>query len=203
MKKDYDFCYHLPEEIAEIDGIHYYCADRLGVSDFEGDAVFNLTGFACIPQLNIPQLASHVDVKYKEIVVAWPDFGIARVKPTFWSALHGYIKSQKWTKVCIHCEGGHGRTGTAIAALFIAVAEWDVPMTIEYIRSTFCQKMVESPEQMAYLCKLDEILNDRVTETRNIPLPSMIIEAQKREKENAKKLLNKACGFSYNIDEEK
>jgi len=205
MNNIMEYCYHVPEEVAEIDGIHYYCSDKNGVSDFNGEVVFNFTGRPNIPVLDIPELSKHVDNAYKEIVVAWPDFGTPRVKSTFWLALHNYVVSMGWKNVCIHCEGGHGRTGTAIAAILISVAAWSVPDTIEYIRSSFCEKLVETEEQMDYLCNLDEVLNGRKTPVTRLPIPSMILVAQQAQDEKdqrEKKMLTKAVGLSYNVSDE-
>lgn len=195
-------CYHAPKHVVTIDGVQYYCADKDGVIDFVGDAVFNFTGVANIPQLaSIPDLAEHVDVLYKEIVVAWPDFGLPRVKPSFWRAMHKYIKGQFWNKVCIHCEGGHGRTGTAIAALMISCMKWDVPKAVGHVRKKYCDKAVETDDQCDYLCALDLELNDRETAVRNIPIPSSVIMAKymKQQKEmsdkNLKGIINKTMGY--------
>jgi len=199
-----DFCYHMPEEVAEIEGIGYYCADKNGVSDFEGDVVINLTGNPNIPQINIPELAKHVAAPYKEIVVAWPDFSIPRVKPTFWMALHTYIEKQGWKSVCIHCAGGHGRTGTAMAAILIGVAGQSMPNAVGYVRELFCDKAVETPEQCKYLCTLDEYLNKRKTDPKDMPEPSMIICARKAQDKRTQPMsqTKSTAGLHYNVDNE-
>lgn len=204
MNKE-NFCYHLPEEVAEVEGVCYYCADKDGVSDFEGDVVLNFTGHPNVPHLDIPELAQHVNDIYKEIVIAWPDLGIPRVKPTFWHALHSYIVSQGWKNVCIHCEGGHGRTGTAMSALLISLGGWSISEAVGYVRTMYCEKAVETPDQCDYLCELDEALNGRKIRVEDIPIPSVIIEAEKARKAkeiNDKKLVMKTTGLCYNIDEE-
>lgn len=54
-------------------------------------------------------------------------------------------------KVHIGCIGGHGRTGTVLAALvarFLGVAD-----AITYVRDNYCQKAVESQVQIDFLAK--------------------------------------------------
>lgn len=54
-------------------------------------------------------------------------------------------------KVHIGCIGGHGRTGTVLAALVTAMTgEKD---SIDYVRNNYCKKAVESHAQVAYLVK--------------------------------------------------
>lgn len=53
-------------------------------------------------------------------------------------------------KVHCGCIGGHGRTGTFLAALVSAHGEKDA---IEYVRTHYCKKAVESTEQIKFLAK--------------------------------------------------
>lgn len=201
-------CYHQPKYVVAIDGIQYYCADKDGVIDFTGDAVFNLTGVPNVPQLSaIPELAPHVDALYKEIVIAWPDFGLPRVKPSFWQAMHDYAREQNWHKVCIHCEGGHGRTGTAMASVMIACLKWDVPKAVNHIRKKYCDKVVETHDQCDYLCMLDYELNSRETDVKDIPVPASVTMAKYMEQQkamdskNLKGVINKTMGYWHDEDD--
>lgn len=183
-------CFHSPKLVMVINGIIYYCADVYGISDFDGDAVINFTGKHNLPQLgHIPQLAQHVDASYEELVIAWTDFGLPKVKPSFWRALHSYMKTKRWKKVCIHCEGGHGRTGTAMAAILISVVKWGMPEAVNFVRKKYCWKAVETFEQCEYLCNLDFELNNHIIDPRIIPVPSIALEAESRKKEEVNKNL--------------
>lgn len=54
-------------------------------------------------------------------------------------------------KIHVGCIGGHGRTGTILAALVnVMTGEKDA---IEYVRNNYCKKVVESPEQVEWLHK--------------------------------------------------
>jgi protein-tyrosine phosphatase len=149
--------------VFQADEVEYYCCKRLEVNFFQGDAVVNLTGIPCVSDLGcIPELQDHVYVKHEEIVVAWPDFGIPYVLPTFWQALHNYLSNKGYTKACIHCEGGHGRTGTALAALLITLDGWSAEDAIGWLRTNICPLMVETPIQEAYLETLEHFANGEV-----------------------------------------
>ena len=53
-------------------------------------------------------------------------------------------------KIHCGCIGGHGRTGTFLAALVSTFGEKDA---IKYVRENYCQKAVESTVQVAFLNK--------------------------------------------------
>lgn len=54
-------------------------------------------------------------------------------------------------KIHVGCIGGHGRTGTILAALVqVMTGEKDA---IEYVRKNYCKKVVESHEQVEWLHK--------------------------------------------------
>jgi hypothetical protein len=54
------------------------------------------------------------------------------------------------SKVHCGCIGGHGRTGTFLAALVAHYGEKDA---IDYVRKNYCQKAVESGDQVQFLKK--------------------------------------------------
>jgi protein-tyrosine phosphatase len=51
------------------------------------------------------------------------------------------------------CMGGHGRTGSALAAVLIACKGYTAAKAIEYVREHHCTKACETSVQMAWLCK--------------------------------------------------
>lgn len=57
---------------------------------------------------------------------------------------------QDGKKVHVGCMGGHGRTGTVLAAI---VAEMGKKDAINYVRKHYCKKAVESKEQVDFLAK--------------------------------------------------
>ena len=180
-------CYHEPVEILRVNGVGYYGADKNGVLSFDGNAVLNLSGHRNIPQLNIPELDAEVEEPYKEIMVAWPDFGVPSVKPTFWLALHKYIRSQGWVNVCAHCVGGHGRTGTALVSLSMVLDGKGLAEAVNMVRSVYCKDAVETPDQIEYLCGLYTELSG-VVNIKDIPLSSMEIAARAEQARKAREM---------------
>jgi len=70
--------------------------------------------------------------------------------PVQFKKLVTWVKSQldEGKKVHCGCIGGHGRTGTFLAAL---VSEYGEPDAITYVREHYCKKAVESDSQVKFL----------------------------------------------------
>jgi len=73
-------------------------------------------------------------------------------KPEEFVKMVGWAKEQIDAGKKLHagCIGGHGRTGTFLAALVSLYGEKDA---IAYVRKNYCHKAVESPEQVKFLGK--------------------------------------------------
>jgi len=92
------------------------------------------------------------------LVIEWVDYSIPYTlgKP-FWLALYDELKRLgEGKKVAIYCDGGHGRTGTALAILLAFAAldglDWDGPRnTVAWLRENYCENVVESRSQIAYI----------------------------------------------------
>jgi hypothetical protein len=159
------WCYHAPTKFLELKKgkVSYYVADRLGVREFDGDLIINLTERpgprAGSTTYNIPSLGKHMQKLPDEIVLAWNDFSTPPVQSSFWGALHDHVILKKYKHVCFHCEHGHGRTGTAAAAMIITLQQLDVETSVNYIREVHCNQAVESDMQIQYLIDLDAELN--------------------------------------------
>lgn len=155
-------CHHEPTKIFEHDGVKYYGSDERGAQEFEDGLILNLSGKPRFhASFNIPELKAHYDINYDEIMVPWPDFGIPAVKNSFWQAIHSYVLKKKYKNVCIHCVGGHGRTGTALSALLIVNKQMTVTDAITRVRTQHCNDAVESDAQIRYLQQLDLEINGR------------------------------------------
>jgi len=68
---------------------------------------------------------------------------------------HVIPELDKGTRILVYCEGGHGRTGTFLAAL-IALLESDVHDPIAEVRNRYCQNAVETLEQAEAIFALRE-----------------------------------------------
>lgn len=77
----------------------------------------------------------------------------------FWQALLNALPegtAEEPAKVIVSCQGGHGRTGTALAALLITASEgqYGASDAARIVRSTHCKQSIESKSQMDYLLDL-------------------------------------------------
>lgn len=161
-------CYHEPQEIFEHEGVVYHAADEDGAEEFRGGLVLNLTPRAhIVPSHNIPELRDHFDIKFDEIMIPCPDFGLPAVRPTFWRAIHKYAVDKGYDDVCVHCVQGHGRTGTVMCALLIALKGMTIKKAITKVRAEYCKFAVESDRQVDYLRELDHELNGRKINERD------------------------------------
>jgi hypothetical protein len=87
-----------------------------------------------------------------EFLFPIPDMGVPATVPTF-RALVKWTAQQLEEGLKVHCGciGGHGRTGTFLAALVKEMTGNED--AIEYVREHYCKKAVESNEQIAFLVK--------------------------------------------------
>ena len=101
-------------------------------------------------------LAGYVDSSRPEtVVLAWPDMGTPPVRPGFWRALYEQAKQRGVGRVLLYCTGGHGRTGTALAATLIEVCDYTAEDAVAYVRKAHCTSAVETEGQLRYLASLD------------------------------------------------
>lgn len=96
------------------------------------------------------------NVKTPPIIhVQWEDFDRPPLTKQWWTELHTTIRGWKHRKdIVFYCQGGHGRTGTALSIL--AGLEAKLRGTkdfdpVAFIRKTYCTSAVESTEQLDYI----------------------------------------------------
>ena len=115
-----------------------------------------------------------------------PKDAVSFVKLIEWLA--GEIKLGK--KVHIGCIGGHGRTGTVLAAL-VAIME-NRTDAISFVRKHYCTKAVESEKQIEFLVKYfsqekaEPSKNHKFTNVAKLPNNYKDYYTQKREIKNKK-----------------
>lgn len=80
--------------------------------------------------------------------IDWPDMGVPPLKPAFWPAL---AKEVMGKKVGIGCGAGHGRTGTAAAALLVSIYAITTDEAVNFLRKGYCKEVVETPGQIALI----------------------------------------------------
>lgn len=179
-------CYHEPTLALRFDGVSYFASDALGVREFSGDLVLNLSGKSNLTGMSqMPEeLRNHLDMPYTEIMIPFPDGGIPLVKSSFWKTVHAWIKSKGYKTVCVHCEAGHGRTGTFLSALAVANLRWTVEKSVKHLRYQICRHLVETSNQCEYLVELDQELNNRKEGAQEIPDPSFEILFREHQEES-------------------
>lgn len=84
-------------------------------------------------------------------IIAWPDFGV--IDPQALARIGGEIVARIRTGevVEIGCLGGHGRTGTMLAAVIGLAEGLDAPAALREVRSRYCPHAVETSAQVELL----------------------------------------------------
>jgi protein-tyrosine phosphatase len=83
-------------------------------------------------------------------LVAWPDFGVPSDDAELRELLvDGLERARRGEVVEIGCLGGHGRTGSALACMAVLAGLESDP--VEWVRAAFCDRAVETDEQMAFV----------------------------------------------------
>ena len=87
--------------------------------------------------------------------VKWSDGGKPPVPGSFFRGVIETVKARGGGKVVFACVGGHGRTGTALAATLLANGVFDKAAdAIRFVRKEHCYKACETAVQLEWLCAL-------------------------------------------------
>lgn len=91
-----------------------------------------------------------------DICITWPDFGTPNLYPQFWAEFHKLAKASGRHNVLFFCEGGHGRTGTALASILTVVCGKTWSDARNFVRKQYCSEAVEGSKQEEYLKYLEK-----------------------------------------------
>ena len=94
---------------------------------------------------------NEVSAKMEVVKFDWPDYQAIKAPMKFWLKLFDVMP--KNGRVMISCHGGHGRSGTCLAAILVARGMTS-GQAMEYVRTVHCHKAVESDKQEKYLITL-------------------------------------------------
>lgn len=85
--------------------------------------------------------------KPRVLQIDWFDRMAPELHPAFWKDLAAHLKGN----VICCCQGGHGRTGTALVSLMMALTDYDALDAITHLRAIHCPRAIESVVQHQYL----------------------------------------------------
>lgn len=152
---------HQPTHVIKGKGWNVYCGKGADCEDLANDfnLVMNLTGRS-IKETHVipmPELAkwTHGGQKFTEMLIDWPDYGVTTLPLAFWQDLLAYMEAGK-LDLLVFCVGGHGRTGTAVASILIVALGYSAEKAIDWVRTNYCKKAIESVTQEEYLEDLAE-----------------------------------------------
>jgi hypothetical protein len=123
----------------------------------EFDIILNLT-FTSIKEphvIPIPELQKYEDVEcsFIELQLDWPDFGTINMPREFWVDLLKYLEANNF-KMLVFCQGGHGRTGTALAVMMGLALDYNSEDAMKWVRQNYCFQAIESLSQEAYIRRM-------------------------------------------------
>lgn len=77
----------------------------------------------------------------------WPDFGVPEDRRAVIESLTALLdRARAGERVEVGCYGGHGRTGTALAAIAVLCGA-DPDDAVAWVRATYCERAVETDDQ--------------------------------------------------------
>lgn len=100
--------------------------------------------------ISAPGIEGFATPHVPRIAIRWADYGAPVVSKAEWGRIADLVK--KFGGATISCQGGHGRTGTCLAILGCLLGLIPENMDpIKYVRKVYCNKAVESKEQVRYV----------------------------------------------------
>lgn len=96
------------------------------------------------------------------LYIDWEDFSAPPLDREWWQALIGDLEKMGPAGVALYCQGGHGRTGTALAILasLSGQTEGEKGDCVSWVRRHYCHEAVESFTQIDYI---QEITGEEIT----------------------------------------
>jgi hypothetical protein len=109
----------------------------------------------------IPDFGLYLDHRWEppwaHAHVAWPDFGLPADDAALRVALGDLLgRAREGQRVEMGCLGAHGRTGTALACLAV-LAGVEADQAVDWVRSHYCQKAVETPQQAEFVTQFGQV----------------------------------------------
>jgi len=93
------------------------------------------------------------------LAIDWPDFGVPFIPAVWWKGLVRFLETYDGD-VVLFCQGGHGRTGTALTIL-ACLSQEELQTGIEcplfWLRDNYCEHAVETYDQVDYIERITEM----------------------------------------------
>lgn len=106
--------------------------------------------------------------------VDWPDGSVPPMDAQWWDTLFQALHDIQGD-VVIYCQGGHGRTGTALSILAAKAGYMKKGCPVAWVRKRYCKNSVETTSQMKYIHAMSGV--------KPLSLPSHVLKQMEREKE--------------------
>lgn len=162
-----EWCRHDPiTPIFMTPPVELYIADSLGAKAHQNDFDIIIdcgkifTPYEAVPGTRSaltgdPELVEALEhhsiweiVPKRILKIDWADRAAPDLDPKFWADLASHIKGE----VMITCHGGHGRSGTALTCLMLALnPEYSTKDAITHLRAMHCPRAIESVDQHKYI----------------------------------------------------
>jgi len=174
------------EPIFEKDGIRLFIADAMGAKAvhqlydvaIDGGHVLPVPGEYSLPTLYGDKMLSSKLLKFSTKVplaqlehkggvrilkIDWEDRQAPPLTPAFWPALLAELKFLQGKKgaplnVLTICQGGHGRSGSALAILIMLLTDYTPLDVLTHVRALHCARAIESKVQHDYLNEVAKFL---------------------------------------------
>lgn len=156
--------------IVKLGDVNVYCGAKMDTNPLNPlyDTVLDVGAHFTFPAMPIGEMngfgeqarARLTALIYKPrlITLNWPDYGVFPAKTDFWQELWAMITEEGTKDLLIACQGGHGRTGTALASLMVCNFDYAPAEAAELIRKEHCKNAIETESQVVYINRLyDEI----------------------------------------------
>ena len=156
----------------ESDGLRFFGTGKTDIPDLEENdpkqLVLNCSGWgsssattefvkeapSCLKNLQAHKfmLVPKAKIKADEMVLDWSDGSAPRLQPIFWPAFVSEVKANGYQDIVVCCFAGHGRTGTALACLALAMnLATDPDSAVDFVRKHHCNRAIETFSQIDYI----------------------------------------------------
>ncbi|TDW18018.1 protein-tyrosine phosphatase [Kribbella kalugense] len=93
------------------------------------------------------------DVPWETHWIKWPDFRLPTDRPAALTTFREALEATGTGRVEFACDGGRGRTGTALACLAV-LDGLRADQAVDYVRRHYDKRAVETPWQKRYVLNL-------------------------------------------------